>query len=317
GRLKPGILLAHAQAEIEMINRQMRSEHKDNYSDGDSFGGDVYPLQELAVAGMRPTLLILLGAVALVLLIACANLTTMLLARAAAHEREMAIRVALGAGPLRVLRQVLTESVMLALLGGVAGVLLAVWGVDLLKSIGAQTVPRLREVNLDLRVLVATFATSVGTGIVFGLIPGLASAKPELTEALKEGGRSSTQGKRRNRLRSGLVIAEVALALVLLTSAGLLMKSFARLQNVNPGFNPHNSLTLEISLPKLQYPDNSSQTRFFIEAQRRIAAIPGVKASGFSTILPLAGTNSDSSFAIEGRPANDKSPSPDEEKREV
>ena len=144
---------------------------------------------------MRPTLLILLGAVALVLLIACANLTTMLLARAAAHEREMAIRVALGAGPLRVLRQVLTESVMLALLGGVAGILLAIWGVDLLKSIGAQTVPRLREVNLDLRVLITTFAVSVGTGIVFGLVPGLASAKPELTESLKEGGRSSTAGQ--------------------------------------------------------------------------------------------------------------------------
>src|SRR5437764_695540 len=186
---------------------------------------------------MRPALFILLGAVALVLLIACANLTTMLLARAAAREREMAIRVALGAGPLRLLRQVLTESVILALLGGVAGVLLAIWCVDLLKSIGAQTVPRLREVNLDLRVLIITFAVSVGTGIVFGLVPGLASANPELTESLKEGGRSSTMGKSRNRLRNAIVIAEVALALVLLTSAGLLMKSFVRLQKVNPGFH--------------------------------------------------------------------------------
>ena len=317
GRLKPGILLAHAQAEIEMINRQMRSEHKDNYSDGDSFGGDVYPLQELAVTGMRPTLLILLGAVALVLLIACANLTTMLLARAAAHEREMAIRVALGAGPLRVLRQVLTESVMLALLGGIAGVLLAVWGVDLLKSIGAQTVPRLREVNLDLRVLISTFAISVGTGILFGLVPGLASAKPELTESLKEGGRGSTAGKSRNRLRSALVIAEVALALVLLTSAGLLMKSFVRLQNVNPGFDPHHVLTAEVSLPKLQYPDDKAIVRFSDEAQRRIATLPGIQAVGVTTVLPLAGSNGDSSFAIEGRTNDRKAPSPDEEKREV
>ncbi|MDQ2825068.1 MAG: ABC transporter permease [Verrucomicrobiota bacterium] len=317
GRLEPGISVARAQAEIETINGQMRSEHRDNYSSDTSFGGDVLPLQELAVAGMRPTLLILLAAVALVLLIACANLTTMLLARAAAHEREMAIRVALGAGPLRLLKQVLTESVMLALFGGAAGVLLAVWGVDLLKNIGAQTVPRLREVNLDLRVLMMTFAVAVGTGIVFGLIPGLASAKPELTESLKEGGRSSTEGRRRNRLRNALVIAEVALALVLLTSAGLLMKSFVRLQNVNPGFDPHHVLTMEVSLPKLQYPDDKAVVQFSDEAQRRIAMLPGVQAVGLTTILPLAGTNSDSSFAIEGRPNDRNTPSPDEEKREV
>jgi putative ABC transport system permease protein len=317
GRLKPGISLAQAKAEIETINGQMRIEHKDNYPGGDSFGGDVFRLQELAVARMRPTLLILLAAVALVLLIACANLTTMLLARAAAHEREMAIRVALGAGPLRVLGQVLTESVMLALLGGVAGILLAIWGVDLLKSIGAQTVPRLREVNLDLRVLITTFAVSVGTGIVFGLVPGLASAKPELTESLKEGGRNSTVGKSRNRLRNALVIAEVALALVLLTSAGLLMKSFVRLQNVNPGFDSHHVLTAEVSLPKLQYPDNKSIVHFGDEAQRRIATLPGIQAVGLTTVLPLAGTNGDSSFAIEGRPDDRSTPNPDEEKREV
>lgn len=317
GRLAGNTSVKQAQAEIETINGQMRRENPNNYSQDDSFGGDVLPLQDLAVAGMRPALLILMAAVFLVLLIACANLTTMLLARAAAREREMAIRIALGASPLRVLKQVLTESVLLAVLGGSAGVLLAIWGVSLLKNIGSQTVPRLREVNIDLNVLLITLAVAVGTGIIFGMVPGLASAKPELTEALKEGGRGSSQGKRRNRLRSGLVIAEVALALVLLTSAGLLMKSFARLQNVKPGFNPHDSLTLEISLPKLQYPDNAAQNRFFTEAQRRIAALPGVKAAGFSTILPLAGTNSDSSFAIEGRPSNDKNPSPDEEIRQV
>jgi putative ABC transport system permease protein len=317
GRLAAGTSVAQAQAEIETINGQMRREHPDNYSQDNSFGGDVLLLHELAVGGMRPALLILLGAVGLVLLIACANLTTMLLARAASREREMAIRVALGAGPMRLLKQVMSESVLLALGGGIAGVLLAGWGVELLKTIGTQTVPRLREVNVDLSVLAMTLAVAVGTGILFGLVPGLTSAKPELTEALKEGGHSSTQGRHRNRLRSGLVIAEVALALVLLTGAGLLMKSFGRLQNVSPGFNPQNALTFEISLPKVQYPDNPSQIRFFNEAQRRIAALPGVHAAGFSTILPLAGTNSDSSFAIEGRPADDKSPSPDEEKREV
>jgi putative ABC transport system permease protein len=316
GRLASATSVAQAQAEIETINAQMRREHPNNYGQGNSFGGDIFRLHDLAVSGMRPALLILLSAVFLVLLIACANLTTMLLARAAAREREMAIRVALGAGPLRLLKQVLTESVLLALIGGTAGVLLALWGVELLKVIGAQTVPRLREVNVDLGVLGVTLAIAVGTGIIFGLVPGLAGARPELTEALKEGGRSSTQGGR-NRLRNGLVIAEVALALVLLSGAGLLMKSFARLQNVNPGFNPRNALTFEISLPKIQYPDNLSIVRFNNEAQRRIAALPGVQTAGFSTILPLAGTNSDSSFAIEGQPSNDRTPSPDEENRQV
>src|SRR5438034_4825051 len=317
GRLAPGTSLAQAQAEIESINAQMRREHPDNYMQDNSFGGDVLSLQDLAVSGMRPALLILLGAVFLVLLIACANLTTMLLARAAAREREIVIRVALGAGRLRLLKQVFTESILLSLIGGVAGVLLALWGVESLKAVGEQTVPRLREVNIDLVVLGVTLAICVGTGIIFGLVPGLASSRPELTEALKEGGRSSTVGTRGHSLRNGLVIAEVALALVLLSGAGLLIKSFARLQNVNPGFNPRNALTFEVSLPKMQYPDDSSIVRFDNEAQRRIAALPGVQAAGFSTILPLAGTNSDSSFAIEGRPSDKNSPSPDEERREV
>jgi len=317
GRLGAGTLVAQAQTEIETINAQMRREHPGNYSQDNSFGGEVLPLHDLAVGGMRPALLILLGAVCLVLLIACANLTTMLLARAATREHEMAIRVALGAAPLRLLKQVFTESVVLALIGGAVGVVLALWGIESLKAIGAQTVPRLPEVNVDVIVLGVTFAICVATGIIFGLSPGLASARPELTEALKEGGRRSTQGRRRNGLRNGLVIAEVALALVLLSAAGLLIKSFARIQNVNPGFNPRNALTFEVSLPKIQYPDDSSVVHFNNEAQRRIAALSGVQAAGFSTILPLAGTNSDWSFAIEGRPLNNNSPSPDEERMQV
>jgi len=317
GRLKPGTSAVQAQAEIETINRQMRREHPDNYSQDESFGGDVLSLKELAVAGMRPALLILVGAMLLVLLIACANLTTMLLARAASREREMAIRVALGAGPLHLLKQVLTESMLLALLGAVAGFLLAIWGVDLLKHIGASTVPRLREVNLDLRVLAMTFSIAVATGILIGLVPGLACAKPELTESLKEGGRSSTHGHRRNRLRSALIVTEVALALVLLTSAALLMKSFVQLQNASPGFNPHNVVTMEVSLPALRYPDDKAIVQFSDEAQRRIAALPGVEFAAVTTVLPLGGTNSDSSFAIEGRTNDRNAPSPDEEKREV
>jgi putative ABC transport system permease protein len=317
GRLARGTSVKQAQAEIETINAQMRREHPNNYTQDNSFGGDVLPLHQLAVAGMRPALLILLGAVFLVVLIACANLTTMLLARAAAREREIAIRVALGAGRLRLLKQVFTESVLLALLGGIVGILLALWGVESLKAIGAQTVPRLREVNVDLFVLGITLAVCVVTGIVFGLAPGLASARPELTETLKEGGRGSTLGARRNRLRNALVISEVALALVLLSGAGLLIKSFTRLQNVDPGFNPHNVLTAEVSLPTLKYPSGKPVIDFYAEAERRIKTIPGVQHVAFTVVLPLSGSNTDSSFMIEGQDPKLTGQHPDEEIRDI
>src|ERR1700731_1307108 len=221
GRLKPGVSLAQAQAEVDTLIAGWLQRFPDNYAPETRFGGTLYKFHDQVVGGMRTALVIFLGAVALVLLIACANLTSMLLARAGAREREFAIRVALGAGPARLLRQMLTESVLLALLGGIAGLFLAVWGLNLLRALGSQTVPRIAEVNLDLRVLLVTLVTSVVTGILFGLVPALASAKPELTEALKEGGRGSTTGTRRNRVRNALVISEVALALVLLVAAGL------------------------------------------------------------------------------------------------
>src|ERR1700736_836140 len=195
---------------------------------------------------MRTGLAILLGAVIFVVLIGCANLATMLLARASARERELAIRIALGAGRWRLLRQMLTESVLLALAGAAGGIILSIWGLELLKQIGARTIPRLAEVNIDLVVLVVIAVVAVGTGILFGLIPAFASAKPELTEALKEGGRSSTTGARRNQVRNSLVVAEIALALVLLVGAGLLLKSYACVQNIDPGFDCRNILTAEI-----------------------------------------------------------------------
>jgi putative ABC transport system permease protein len=315
GRLAEGLTAKHAQAEIETVVSAMRKKFRDNYPQTDSFGATLYPLKEQIVGGMKPLLLILLGAVALVLLIACANLTTMLLARATAREREMAIRVAVGASRFRLLRQGLVESVLLSILGGAVGVFLAIWRIALVKTIGAQTIPRLAEVNLDATVLAVTFAVAVGTGIIFGVVPSLASGQPDLTKSLKEGGRGSTVGRYRNRLRNSLVVAEVALALVLLTGAGLLIKSFVRLQNVNPGFNPKNVLTMEISLPALKYPDKKSQTNFFGEVERRIANLPGVIHTGFTVILPMSGVNSDSSFDIEGRPTDDAHPGPDEEIR--
>ncbi len=315
GRLTSGIAPKHAQAEIETVVAGMRKKYPDRYPQTDSFGATIYPLKEQVVGSMKPLLLILLGAVALVLLIACANLTTMLLARASAREREMAIRVAVGANRFRLLRQGLVESLLLAICGAIAGVLLAVWGIGFVKSIGAQTIPRLSEVSIDFVVLAVTLAVAVGTGLIFGIVPALTSGKPDLTESLKEGGRSSTTGRHRNRLRNSLVVAEVALALVLLTGAGLLIKSFVRLQNVNPGFNPKNVLTMEISLPVLKYPTKKSLVGFFDEVERRISNLPGVTHAGFTVILPMSGVNSDSSFDIEGRLEDDAHPGPDEEIR--
>jgi putative ABC transport system permease protein len=324
-RLRPDVSPTRAQAELETIIANWIRLHPDNYASGGGFGAKIYPLHEQVVGSMRTGLVILLGAVAFVLLIACANLATMLLARASARERELAIRVALGAGPWRLLRQMLTESVILGIGGGVAGVVLSVWGLELLKRIGTRTIPRLTEVNLDLTVLAVTGIVAVGTGILFGLIPALASAKPELTEALKEGGRGSTTGTHRNRIRNMLVVAEIALALVLLVGAGLLMKGFVRLQNVDPGFNPDKVLTMEMALPNVKYPSGSSPSylggestaNFFQEGNRRIAQLPGVEFSAATVILPLSGSNSDSSFAIEGREMRPNEPGPDEEVRTI
>jgi putative ABC transport system permease protein len=315
GRLGEGVNAKQAQAELNTIIANWIPRFKENYAVETGFGARVYGLQAQVVGGMRPALLILLGAVALVLLIACANLTTMLLARGGSREREMAIRVALGAGPMRLLRFLLIESVLLSVIGGVAGIVLAIWGLDVLTAVGAKTVPRLREVNLDATVLFLTFAISVATGILFGIAPALASAKPELTEALKEGGRGTSTGVRRNQLRNTLVVSEIALALVLLIGAGLLMKSFVHLQNVNPGFNPRNVVTAELSLPLVKYPRGKPVIDFYAEVLRRVSALPGVQSAAFTNILPLSGSNTDNSFHIEGRNEMVTKVFPDEEIR--
>jgi putative ABC transport system permease protein len=323
-RLRPGVSLTQAQAELDKIISNWVQTYKDNYGGG-GFGAKIYALHDQVVGQMRTGLGILLGAVVFVLLIACANLATMLLARASARERELAIRVALGAGRWRLLRQMLTESVLLAAAGAAIGIFLSVWGLELLKEIGARTIPRLAEVDVDLVVLIVTTVVAVGTGILFGLIPAFASAKPELTEVLKEGGRSSTTGARRNQVRNSLVVAEIALALVLLVGAGLLLKSYARVQNIDPGFDRRNILTAELDLSETKYPQRGSDnynhgaamTNFWNEALRRVQQLPGVEAAGLTVVLPLSGSNTDSSFAIEGRELRPSEPGPDEELRIV
>ncbi len=317
GRLHDGVSPKQAQAELNTIAENWISRFKENYAVETGFGARVYGLQDQVVGTMRPALLILLGAVALVLLIACANLTTMLLARGGSREREMAIRVALGAGPMRLLRFLLIESVLLSVIGGLVGIVAAVWGLDILAAIGAKTVPRLREVNLDLTVLCFTLVISAATGVLFGIIPALASAKPELTEALKEGGRGTSSGARRNQVRNILVVSEIALALVLLIGAGLLMKSFVHLQSVNPGFNPSNVATAELSLPLPKYPRGKPVVDFYNEVLRRISGMPGVQAAALTNILPLSGSNTDNSFHIEGRNEMVTKVYPDEEIRSI
>jgi len=314
-RLRDGVSTRQAQGELNALIADWIRQYRQNYGNGEGFSGTLYPLHEQVVGTMRTGLLILSGSVAFVLLIACANLATMLLARASARERELAIRVALGAGRWRLLRQLLTESVLLALVGAAVGTILSVWGLALLRHIGARTIPRLAEVNIDPTVLAITAIIAVGTGILFGLAPGLASAKPELTEALKEGGRGSTAGTRRNRLRNGMIVAEIALALVLLVGAGLLIKSFVRLQHVDPGFNPRNVLTAEINLPDLKYAAGKPVRDFYAALDQRIHNLPGVQSSAFTWILPLSGSNTDNSFLIEGRPH--QTVFPDEELRQI
>ncbi len=321
-RLRSDVSVAKAQAELDTIIANWIQTYPNNYSGG-GFAARIYPLHGQVVGGMRTGLAILLGAVVFVLLIASANLATMLLARASARERELAIRVALGAGRWRLLRQLLTESVVLALGGAAGGIILSVWGLESLKQIGARTVPRLAEANVDVVVLIVTAVIAVGAGILFGSIPAFASAKPELTEALKEGGRSSTPGARHNQMRNSLVVAQIALALVLLVGAGLLLKSYARVQNIDPGFDRRNVLTAELSLPDTKYPQRESAdyhhgeatVNFWNEALRRVQQLPGVEAAAFTIVLPLSGSNTDSSFSIEGRMSGPGEPGPDEELR--
>jgi len=321
-RLKPGVTLPQAQADMDAISAGLRQEYPDLYG---GKGVRLVALHEFVVGNTKLTLLLLFGAVGLVLLIVCANVANLTMARAATRTKEFALRAALGAGRGRLIRQLLNESVLLAVAGAALGIFLSVWGLDLLKKIGARTIPRLAEVNVDLVVLIVTAVVAVGTGILFGLIPAFASAKPELTEALKEGGRSSTTGARRNQVRNSLVVAEIALALVLLVGAGLLLKSYARVQNIDPGFDRKNILTAELDLPSSKYPGSASPdynkgaaiTNFWNEALRRVQQLPGVEAVAFANVLPLSGSNTDSSFSIEGREMRPNEPGPDEELRNI
>ena len=261
----------------------------------------VVTLREQLVANARLTLLVLLGAVAFLLLIACANVANLLLARAVTRKKEIAVRVALGASRGRVVRQLLTESVLLSLLGGLVGILLAVWGVGILQNSGVATLPHMQEIRIDGYVLGFTALISLVNGLVFGLAPALQASRHDVGEALKEGSYGSTGGLRRERLRSLLVVSEVALALVLLIGAGLMVKSFLRLQSVDPGFRPEGLLTMQITLSESRY-GPQQQADFLKQLLQRLESLPGVQSVGATDHLPLTDYSLVTSVAIEGHP---------------
>jgi putative ABC transport system permease protein len=286
GRLKPGVTEDQARAEMVAIAGRLAAQYPDANT---GWSVKIMPLLEFTVRSIKDALLVLLVAVAFVLLIACANVANLLLARAAGRQKEVAIRAALGAGRARIIRQLLTESALLAILGGAAGLLLAKWGTSLLLKLAPEDLPRMSDVTLDGRALAFTAAVTLLTGVIFGLVPALQASMPNLSETMNDTGRGSTEGRRRQFARSALVVMEVASALVLLVGAGLLIKSFWRLQNVNPGFNPAGALTLSVSLPRTKYPEDAQRVAFFRQLLEKVGALPGVQAAGATSPLPMVG----------------------------
>jgi predicted permease len=300
-RLKQNVTLQQAQAEMDSFAEYIRQHHMRGHTKYPNIWGiALRPLHKVMVGDIQLALLLLMAAVGFVLLIACANVANLLLARATARQKEMAIRVALGAGRRRIIRQLLTESALLTLIGGVFGLLLATLGMQLLLSLNEKFIPRANEVGVDGRVLAFTFCVSLLTGILFGLTPALLSSKTDLHETLKEGSRSST-AQTRGWLRSPLLVFEVTATLVLLIGAGLLIKSFWRVQQVDPGFDPNNLLTMQLSLPGTRYKDIVQIDGLFQKILTEVAALPGVSSVGLCSNVPMSGANSGSTFRIEGR----------------
>jgi putative ABC transport system permease protein len=299
-RLKPGVTLAQAKSEMSTIAARLQQQYPQNNAD---LGATVQPLQEHLVGDIKPALLILLGAVGLVLLIACANVANLLLARAAVRQKEIAVRVALGARRWRLIRQFLTESVLLSTLGGIVGLAIAYGGLVLLKAFIPENISQAREISMDLKVLGFTFLVSVATGLIFGLAPAVQAARFNQIETLKEGGRDAATGGSGKRLRSLLVMAEVAISLVLLIGAGLLINSFLRLRNVDPGFRADNLLTMKIVLPEPKYEEAERRSTFYTDVIQRVESLAGVKSAAVTTNLPLYRQGNSISIGIEGRPA--------------
>lgn len=314
GRLKPGVTMAQAQADTDAIARRLEQAYPDSNT---GWNLRLVSLREQLVGNTRPTLFILFGAVGFVLLIACANVANLLLVRAATREREIALRTALGAGRWRIMRQMITESVLLSLIGGALGSVLAIWGVELLVTLSADNIPSTAQVKIDANVLGFTLLISLVTGVLFGLAPALRTMKLNLVESLKEGGRTGSDGMQRNRTRGVLVVLESAVAVVLLIGAGLLVRSLLRLQDTNPGFDAHNVLTMRIDLPDTKYPTPEKPANFFKQFETRVGSLPGVETVGLISELPLSGQPNDMPYTVEGRPTTSPDDGYDDDFRRV
>lgn len=304
-RLKPDLSLMQAQGDMDKIAQQLQQE----YPNPDAgMGISIVPLHEAIVGKIRLTLVLLLGAVAVLLLIACANIASLFIVRISSREKEMAVRAALGATPVRLVRQLLTESLLLGLGGGALGIVIALLGVHILPAISPKSIPRADTITMDGNVLGFTLLVSLFTGVLFGIAPALFATKVGLSEALAERS-EGTAGHRWRKLRSLLVVSEVALALIMLISAGLLIRSLQHIHNVDLGFRTDNMLTMEISLPRAKYPDGGQQRAFVQEAIQRISSLPQVESAGVSTVFPSVGEDVNG-FVIEGPEAQSQAAVP-------
>lgn len=302
-RLKPGVTYEQAQNDMTVIGARLEQEHPQFNT---RWNVNVVPLRNQLTGNIRKPLFILLGAVALVLLIACANVANLLLARATARKKEIALRAGLGAGRWRIVRQLLTESLLLSLIGGTCGLLVAWWGTQGLAALSPPELAELTNVSVSWTVLIFTILVTLLTGVVFGLVPALEATRYDLNESLKEGGRSVSGSARSKHFRSAFVVTQVALALVLLIGAGLLLRSLNRLQAVAPGFNPRNVLSMRVTLPDQKYDTDAKKIAFFNRAIQEIRSLPGVEAAGGIDTLPFGGQHSGTRIQIEGeapRPA--------------
>jgi putative ABC transport system permease protein len=309
-RVKPGVTFEQARQAVGAVAARFVREFPDDYPAGMHFSTSVVPLRIDLLGSVRPALLVLLGAVGLLLLISCANVAGLLLSRGDARRRELAVRTALGAGRSRIVRQLLVESLVLAMLGGALGLVVAFWGTQALVAAQPGNIPRITSVGLDLRVLGFALVVSVATGLVFGLVPAVRAARGDLQTALREGGRGPTAGAARQRGQRLLVVGETALTLMLLFGAGLLARSFINLRSVDPGFQTEHILTTRISLRASNYAEPPAVTHFYERLLEQLAALPGVSAAGAVSSLPLATTLGDLNIHIEGRaePEGDVSP---------
>jgi putative ABC transport system permease protein len=299
-RLKDGVTLGQARAEMETINRRLAEQYP---RENEGLTASVDPLHEKVVGKSRPALLIILGAVGFVLLMACANVANLMLTKSALRQREIAVRIALGAGRWRVVRQLLTESLILSFAGGAAGLLLAAWSNKALASLGPETLPRVRTASLDAGVLLFTLGLSVCVGLLFGLAPALHSTKTDLTESLKSRAQGSARGRRHERVRQLLVVGEVAVSLVLLVGGGLMMRSFLRLTSVDPGFDPRGVTTATVRLAGPRYASDEQRAAFFQRLTTQLSSLPGVRSASAVNHLPLGGDVWTFGYTVEGRPA--------------